>query len=298
MSNINNVDLNLLTAFDLLMTCGSVSKAAQKLGITQSAMSHILKRLRVQFDDPLLIKKGKGMVPTNRAKELFDSIHKPLLKLQSAMEPQLSFVPKSSSQTFNFATTDYFELMAFPYLFQALSKQAPKVKIRCRNMEDHELSEIGTSFDLAFGHFKKAPESLHRKKLWHEKFVTIAAKKHPRIKRSLRLDNFLQENHILISPSGYGRSLVDKQLQLMGHKRHISLYTSHFTTPIHTVVQSQLLATVPQRLVKGFETDLKIFEPPVAIPGFDIHMLWSPLSHNDPAQRWMRNIIQESVSQV
>lgn len=298
MSKINKKDLNLLLAFDLLMKLGSVSKAAQKMGVTQSAMSHILNRLRKEFDDVLLVKKGSKMVPTSRAEQLYSSIQQPLEQLKIALDSNASFEPRNSDLTFVFATTDYFEMLAMPYIMANLQQQAPLIKIRCRNIDDYQLSEIGRTVDFAFGHFKYAPNNLIRKTLWKDEFVCVASKDHPRIKEKLSLAEFVNERHILISPSGHGQSMMSKVLAQQGLKREISLATSHFSTPIHSIRHSELIATMPMRLVELYKSDLNSFEPPVKIDGFDMHILWDTVSHQSLAHKWMRNLISQAVSEV
>ena len=174
--------------------------------------------------------------------------------------------------------------------------QAAQIQLDCRPIEDEDLSEIGTSIDLAFGHYQNAPDNLIRKTLWRETFVTIASKSHPRIVGDLSLAQYLSERHVVISPSGQGRAMVDKQLRTQGKKRQVSLYTSSFTTPVFAVANSELLATVPKQLTVGHEPMLQIFSPPFDMPAFDYHMLWSQLSQHDPANQWLRKLVESSCT--
>lgn len=295
MKKNNDIDLKLVQTFCVLMASRSVSEAAIQMGITQSAMSHILGRLREQFGDKLLIRKGSAMCPTQRAEEIYLSIKEPIQAIKAALGSEVVFDPLSCQQTFVLGTTDYFEALVLPVVSSRLQKEAPGITLKCRNIEDNQLSQLGQGLDFVFGHFRKAPGNLHRATLWREDFVSIVSKKHPKIQRAISLEQLLEEQHVLISPSGSGRSMLDKILQRKRLQRSIRVFTSSFVSPMFSVMNTTLIAMAPRRLAKLFESELQILEPPLKMPTFDLHMLWSPLANNSASHRWLRQLISNAT---
>ncbi|SFC58286.1 DNA-binding transcriptional regulator, LysR family [Pseudoalteromonas denitrificans DSM 6059] len=300
MKNINNYDLNLLNVFRLMMQIRSVSKVAQKLGITQSAMSHVLNKLRAQFDDPLFHKTSHGMEPTIRAQELYETIIDPLENLTRALQITHVFDPLASHRTFVLGTSDYLEKLILPKLVRYLSNTAPNIKLKCTNYDDTKLSKELQNVDFVFGRYSNPAENLYQQTLWHDKFITLANVNHPRIRnKTISINEFINEQHILISPTGVGTSLVDKQLAKLGYKRNVMLTTHLFNTPIEIIETSDMITTMPERLAQYSSDTSKInfITPPVNLEPFEISMLWGPFKHNDPAHKWMRKTILSIAKQ-
>lgn len=291
MNKTNNYDLNLLAIFRLLMEIGSVTKVAAKVGISQSALSHALNKLRNQFDDPLFYKTAHGMEPSIKAKELYQSIKEPLESLTLALQLNQEFNPKTSQHRFVLGTSDYFEKLMLPQIIQYCAKHAPEVKFSCVNCDEQELTQELKQIDLIFGRFKTPPDNLYKQTLWQDCFVTLVNKKHPRIKNGqLNLQQFTNEKHVLISPTGTGTSIVDRELTKQGLKRDIALSSRLFSTPIEIIENSEMITTVPERLAKHMvNTDkVNILDAPITLPTFETNMIWGPIKHTEPAHQWLR----------
>lgn len=298
MKNINNYDLNLLVAFRLMMEVRNVSKVADKLNIGQSAMSHVLKRLRTQFNDPLFNKTSQGMVPTLRAEELYRGLIAPLDELTQALQATQQFSPSTSERVFIIGTSDYFEKLLLNKLILHLSIVAPGIQLRCVNFDDDDLAKELQTVDFVFGRFSNPNQNLYKRKLWQDEFVTVVRRDHSRIKdNNLTLEQFLEENHVLISPSGGGISMVDKELSAQGHQRNVVLTTHLFSTPLDVVACSDMITTMPKLLAEHSyqKNKIKLLKPPVYLAPFEINILWGPYKHNDPAHKWFREMINSIV---
>jgi len=294
MNKFNNCDLNLLNVLRLMIEMRSVSKVANKVGVSQSALSHTLKRLRAQLDDPLFHKTASGMEPSQRALEIYQAIKEPLESLTSALQVVQTFDPKLSQYSFVLGTSDYFEKLLLTSIVQHLSIEAPSIKLRCVNYDDLQLNKELINIDLAFGRHTNPPENLYKQTLWRDRFVTVVNEGHTRIiKDKITLKQFINEKHILISPTGSGTSLVDSELAKKGLKRDIALTSRIFNTPVEIVENSELITTMPERLARHSANIEKVrfLQPPISMQSFEMNMLWGPLKHKEPAHQWLRQTI-------
>jgi DNA-binding transcriptional LysR family regulator len=294
MNKYNNGDLNLLNVFRLMIEMRSVSKVAHKVGVSQSALSHSLKKLRVQFEDPLFHKTALGMEPSQRALEIYRAIKEPLANLTSALQVVQVFDPKLSQHTFVLGTSDYFEKLLLAPIIQHFNIEAPSIKLRCVNYDDLQLNKELIDVDLVFGRYTNPPENLYKQTLWLDSFVTLVAKNHSRIiKDKITLKQFINEKHILISPTGSGTSMVDVELAKLGLTRNIALTSRLFNTPVEIVETSEMITTMPERLAKHStrQEKVKLLSPPISMQAFEVNMLWGPLKHKDPAHQWLRQTI-------
>ncbi|TQV84928.1 LysR family transcriptional regulator [Aliikangiella coralliicola] len=299
MKYIHEYDLNLLVIFSLLFETRSVTQTAERAGVTQSAISHALSRMRTQFGDPLFIKSSNGMVPTVKSEQLYESVQLPLKQLQVAVNPEIQFDPQKSQRTFVLAMSDYVETLLLPRLVNYLAEHSRQTTIRCTRINDFELEKTGSDVDLIIGRFEKAPENFRKKLLWREDMVTIVSKNHPRvISNRIGLQQFVNEEHVLISPKGSGVSLVDAILSEKGLKRRVKVYSHYFMSPTRIVAETELIATIPRKIAElaSREVAIKCLKPPIEIPAIDVSMLWGPVVHYDPAHQWLRNLINEILN--
>ncbi len=190
--SLNRLDLNLLIAFDALMTERNVSKAAEKLFIGQSAMSHSLNRLRQALDDPILVRTTRGMEPTARAEALIVPIRKALLEIEVTVTRHFDFDPKTAKHNFVIAATDYNELILLPSLLKKVREQAPGVHIHVRQpheyLPEEELENGTINVALGFDVSLETPTRIHQQALFHDVFVTMVRKDHPTIGDTLSLE--------------------------------------------------------------------------------------------------------------
>lgn len=299
--NLAGVDLNLLVAFEALMAERSVTRAAERMGLTQSAMSNTLARVRALLGDPVLVRSGGGMQPTDRALELALPVAAALREVRRALSPRPRFVAAQSRQRFRLITADLNELLFLPALVRRLGREAPGVDLEVTHVESGFPAEelrSGRS-DVALGTFQ-VPEGFLARTLFEEEFVCIVRRDHPRVRSRLGLKQFTELGHVLVSPFGGRAGLVDQALA--GHERHrrVAVQTRHFLISPLLVATSDLVATVPRRLAEHFAKllPLRVLRPPVAIAGFATKMVWHARTADEPAQQWLRKLLVEIAAEL
>ncbi|MDO8845922.1 LysR family transcriptional regulator [Methylicorpusculum sp.] len=195
MSNLRNFDLNLLLAFDVLMQERNVTRAAERMFVTQSAMSHTLHRLRQQLDDPLLVKTPSGMQPTDRALALVAPVSSLLLEMDRLLEPPQAFDPASSQRRFTIAATDYMEFLLLPELSRLIEQTAPGVNIHVKRTESAfpmtPLENGSLDVVLGFASVLEPPAQLNCEHLFVDQMACVVRSDHPKIRQAPSLDDYL-----------------------------------------------------------------------------------------------------------
>lgn len=294
--NISGVDLNLMVAFDALMSERSVTRAAERIGLSQSGMSNALARLRTLLDDQVLVRTGDGMMPTRKALAIAPQIHQALEQLGRALSPQPLFDARTSKQQFRVATVDYAELIFLPVLLDRLARDAPGIDLvissLATGLDSDAMSAGRTDLALCPGGIS---EPLREQLLLHESFVCIVRKGHPTVKKRLTLKQFTELGHVLVSPKGQPGSHTDRQLAERGLSRRVAVVTPHFLVAPQAVAASDHISTVPQRIAKIFAAQLPLVlhKPPIEIPSFSMSMIWHSRAVHDPAQRWLRQLVSD-----
>ncbi|KKO58696.1 bacterial regulatory helix-turn-helix, lysR family protein [Serratia ureilytica] len=269
MNNLRRLDLNLLVTLDALLAEHNVTRAAQRLNFSQPAVSVHLAKLRAIFDDPLLLPGPRGMRPTARAEQLREPLRQALAALELAVTPATPFDPAVAPGT------------RLAVLETAPSRIA-------------KLAEQG-EIDLAFHTREGAPPGLRQRTLFSERYVLVGRVGHPKLHENLTLAQFCQLEQVMVSPDGGGfYGITDRALADLGLTRRVVLSVPHFLFVISVLTQSDLVAMLPERLVRN-QPLLQQLEPPLAVPGFEMTMLWHERSHRDPAHRWLREHIVRSV---
>tara|TARA_B100001109_G_scaffold201911_1_gene168758 strand:- start:150431 stop:151366 length:936 start_codon:yes stop_codon:yes gene_type:complete len=303
--NLDRIDLNLLVYLDVLLREGSVTKAAQQLGITQPAMSNGLRRLRELFSDPLLVRTSDGMTPTERAQELQPMIRKALGELEMALQPLEEFDAKSSNRVFRIMVSDYAESTLVPELVKRLRTDAPDVILDVLTPSDVTFKDVEAGkVDMAINRFDEMPQSFHQMTLWQDDFVCLVNPQHPMVS-DFNLEAYLSSKHIWVSKTGMGAGVgidpekvirlgwVDNALSKLGHKRKISVFTRHYQMPALLALNNDLVATLPRKVadMQAEAASLEVKVPPFKIPPFELKMAWSPLVQHHQAHRWLRRTI-------
>lgn len=318
MSSIHfgSLDLNLLRVFDALIEERSVTRAGERLGLTQSAISHALGRLRYVLEDELFVRGSEGMQPTRRAAEIAPRLRQGLLQLQLALTPA-DFVPEQSARRFTVICGEYVGAVFVPALVARLREAAPHAEIRIRpsNMGVAEPLLAGRA-DLAIGSFRRVPDWFSCEPLFAETRVWVVSADHPAAWQELTLERLAELPHLIISATGEDEQavagyVVDHGLERLvtrseigllqgafaarGLSRVIGLTTSHFLAALAVLSQSDMAAPLPRRLATAFAGTyrLKLFEPPYASPSFDIMALSHRERGNEPAILWLRDIVRQ-----
>lgn len=298
MIELHNFDLNLLVAFDLLMEERNVSRAAERMFVTQSAMSHTLQRLRQQLDDPLLVKTPAGMKPTERALSLVEPVKSILRDIKRLIHAPEEFDPLQSSRRFVIAATDYMDLLVLPPLIERIAMAAPGIDIHVKRTElpfpESELEHSDLDVVLGFDTILKPAPYLRKEKLFDDRMTCVVARKHPiSRKKELTLEEYVSRKHMLISRTGTRVGLIDEWLAERGLARRIALIVPHFLSAPFIVAKTDMILSLPERIANAFVglAPLNVLPVPIELPAYDLVMVWHPLREPDPAHRWLRDQI-------
>lgn len=288
--NISNFDLNLLRVLDALLREQNVSRAAERLALSQPAVSNALNRLRVLLDDPLLVRVGRSMQPTPRALALETPIRNALQQIEQSLSADQAFDPASSSQHFRIAVTDYVELICMPRLVEQLSRQAPGIRIDIRHLSPSLPAEAldKGELDLVLGRFEDIPARFSRRH-WMSETLTLAVRTgHPLLAQGLDLERFLELRHLWVH-GGQTRGMVDQWLAEQGLGRDILYTTPNYLQAAHIVASSELAAVLPSQLARYFAAllPLQLLDLPFALGPFHLEIVSLAQRQRDAALQWL-----------
>lgn len=304
-----NLDLNLLRVFDAVMIEQNLTRAADRLAMTQPAVSNALKRLRGAMGDELLIRTAHGMKPTARAEELWPPIRDALMNLEALIAPREAGIADSQA-TFRLAMMDSTASLLLPSLMRSIKQNAPGMNIRMSQLKTRDprpmllLGEI----DLAVGFFPGVvaqtmseqvhPSSIRHKRLYTGEYVCVMRKDHPLADGELTLDRYCSAEHVLVSASGRAHGLAEEVLQNLGRKRRLALTVNQFFTVGRVVAASDLLTVIPRHLIAstGMEHTLIAKELPFALPAVHVDMLWHERVTQNRSHVWLREQLIELTS--
>lgn len=292
-------DLNLLITLDVLLTEGSVARAAQRLRLSPSAMSRALARLRETTGDPLLVRAGRGLVPTPRALALREQVSRLVQEAQAVLRPAQSLDLGQVTRTFTLRASEEFVENLGPALLARIAQDAPFVRLRFVNKTDNDYALLREGrVDLAIGVVDPgaSPEVLTQA-LFRDRLVGVVRSGHPLSQGEVSAARFAQGQHVYVSRRGLERGQVDDALQAQGFARDISTIVAGFATAIALARDTDLIASVPERYTAHQREGLYSFALPVAIPTFTVTMLWHPRLDADLAHRWLRGCLREVCGQ-
>ncbi len=296
--DLHRIDLNLLVSLDMLLAERNVTHAARRLSISQPALSAQLRQLRDLFDDPLLIPGARGMNPTRRALELQGPLRALLASVNSLVTGQLQFDSASATDEFRIAATDSIQAAVCVPLIAAMRSSAPNTRIALFPADRTRLGEQLASgeIDLVLGTRPTLPDAVKARPLYEETFLCLLRRDHPCAGRPLDLDTFCRLEHVLVSTSGGGFSgAVDEALMRLGHTRRVVASLTSFLVAPALIAKSDLICTVPARLAHALGESVVVVPPPCEVGSFSVHMGWDSRSENDPAQKWLRQQVIESI---
>lgn len=289
--DIRKLDFNLLVTLDALLAERSVSRAAQRLGLSQPALSAQLARLREMLGDPLFVPSHRGMTPTPLALGLQAPLAAALAQLRAVVTSARAFDPARDDFTVHVACSDYVQSALLLDFTLALRRAAPGLRIALRAADSARLEgqmEKG-EVDLAVLTPDGIADALRSRRLFEERYVFIARRGHPALRRPLDAQRFCELEHVMVSPRGGSFATpVDEVLDAQGLRRRVVVSASTFHSVLDLVERSDLVALVPARMVEGRNVRLRVLDPPLPVPGFAIHMAWHDRNHGDAAQRWVR----------
>jgi DNA-binding transcriptional LysR family regulator len=292
--DIAALDLNLLLVLEALLEKRSVTKAANQVGLSQSALSSALGRLRVTFGDVLFVRSSAGMLPTPRALELEPDLRLAMASVRRVITPG-GFDPSAAMVTFRIATGDYAELLMLPPLLEALAKKAPSACITVAPIAANPISRLEDgSSDVVIAPFLEAGAHVEVDALFDDGFVCAVRKGHPALRKRLTLNRFARLRHLLVSPEGEGVAYVDQVLARAGLSREVAVRVPHFSVAEKLLVASDLVATLPLRLVGQMdEARVSSVRPPFETATFTMRAAWHQRTLASPAHRWFRSLMTE-----
>lgn len=295
---LESINLNLLVAFVHLFEELNVTRAARRHGVTQSAMSYNLRKLREVFGDPLFVREGRGMCPTPRAEMLVHKLQRGIAELRSAMEAYPSFEPATSDRTFCITSTDYFTSVALPDLARQLLTLAPGVRLRISpyTAEGLRAVEEGSGELLGGSQFHGSSGDLRRRLVYRDPLVCVRAKSADT--RPLDLDRYLEFPHIEVG--GPYPGFAQTALRRKGLARDVRVTVPSYAGVLAAVVRTGLLATVPLALVVSspLSSELEVYEPPLPLPDIEASLYWHPRHVDDPGLAWLRGAVMQTGRDV
>ncbi|MCF5724613.1 LysR family transcriptional regulator [Pseudomonas syringae] len=288
-------DLNLLITLDVLLAEGSVARAAQRLHLSPSAMSRALARLRETTGDPLLVRAGRGLVPTPRALALREQVGRLVQEAHAVLRPAHSLDMAQLDRTFTLRTSEEFVENFGPALLARIAQDAPGVRLRFVNKTDKDSTLLREgSVDLETGVVDpiSSPEVLTQA-LFRDRLIGVVRSGHPLSQGDVSLQRYAQGQHVYVSRRGQDRGQIDDALQAQGLSRPISTIVAGFSTAIALARDTDLIASVPERYTAHQRAGLHSFALPLTLPGFTVAMLWHPRLDADLAHRWLRGCLRE-----
>jgi DNA-binding transcriptional LysR family regulator len=293
-------DLNLLITLDVLLAEGSVARAAQRLRLSPSAMSRALARLRETTGDPLLVRAGRGLVPTPRALELRERVSQLVQDAEAVLRPAETPDLKQLVRTFTLRTREGFVENFGPDLIARVSDEAPGVQLRFVQKMDKDSAPLrdGT-VDLETGvvGLSMGPE-LRAQALFRDRFIGVVRMGHPLSQGEITPARYAAGRHISFSRSGLDKGLIDEALRSLGLERQIVTVVGGFSTALSLARASDLIASVPDRHTENLRAGMHSFPLPLPLPEFTISLLWHPRMHADPAHRWLRGLVREICAAI
>jgi DNA-binding transcriptional LysR family regulator len=292
-------DLNLLFTLDVLLAEGSVARAARRLRLSPSAMSRALARLRRTTGDPLLVRSGRGLVPTPRALELRERVGEVVRSAQGMLLTAEKLDLRALRRTFTLRTSDGFVENFGPALVARVASDAPGVRLRLMPKPDKDSAPLRDgAVDLETGVVDEAtsPE-LRTRALFRDRFVGVVRVGHPLARGKVTAARYAAALHVQFSRQGLERGPIDESLQRLGLERHVAAIVGNFSAALALARASDLVAAVPERHTSNMRASLHAglhsFALPVAVPPITVSMLWHPRMDADAAHRWLRECVRE-----
>jgi DNA-binding transcriptional LysR family regulator len=293
--NIAGLNLNLLVVLDALLAERHVSRAAIRLGLSQPAVSNALAQLRAHLGDPLLVRSGSRMLPTERAMAIGGRVHAALAELEGALETP-SFEPARATRTFTIATSDFADFVLLPQLLARLGHEAPGIRLQMQSWSQQRIPPALESgeVDLMLGFYRGLPAGHREETLFGDGLVCVVRKGHPRVGRMLDLRTYASLSHVLVSAEAAGPGVVDAELAKHGLTRTIGLRTSHFLMVPPVVAATDFVAALSWRVAKpaAAHLPLRVLPPPLALPSGSVGQVWHERTHGSPAHAWLRGLIR------
>jgi DNA-binding transcriptional LysR family regulator len=292
---LSDIDLNQLVLFQHLMVERRVSKVADKLGLTQPAVSNTLAKLRRQFGDELFVRTPAGMMPTPFAEQLAEPVGYALGMIHSGLNQHSRFEPASVKRSMTIGMTDIGEIVFLPALVERLRRDAPGVSLATVRTtattlrDDMEAGKV----DLAIGPLPQLKAGFFQRRLFRQRYVCLFRKGHALDRKRLSLADFKAAEHLIIVSAGTGHGKVDDLIRRAGVERTVRLTIPHFVSVGPLLRRTDMVATVTERLAESLAEpfDLTFRPHPIDLPEVAINVFWHAKVHRSPAHQWLRGVV-------
>lgn len=299
--NIDALDLNLLRVLQVVLTEKSATRAAQRLHVTQSAISNALGRLREVLDDPLFVRNARGLTPTPRALELQPELDALMRSMRELLNGPDRFDPKTTSREFKVACADYCITILGTELSVLLVERAPGARLSFVTLEQLSSGEgLASDIDLHLGMPPRIPSGCRSSPLFDDRFVCMRKKSTRPSSRGLSLKEYLNAAHVRVSVLGSESDAVDRALAARRFKRNIALTVPHFSVLPPIVQHTGYIATLSRRLAETQARwfDITLCEPPIDLGERSTRMVWHERTDADPGARFLRQLVQEAAQRA
>ncbi len=303
--HVSERDLRLFLVLDALLDHRSVTRAATALGLTQSAVSHSLRALRVRFNDPLLVRIGNTLTPTPRALALRPSLSLGLAELERVLGRETAFDPAQSTRCFTLATPDHPQFTVLPELVGRLRREAPGLDFRVRSIGTGLVDDLASGrLDLVLAgaeveHQLALDGELMRVRVISEPFRCILRRGHAALEGDLDLDSYAALPHLLVSTTGGSTGIVDAALEDLGRRRRVAMTVPSFPAAIWMVAASDLIATLPKAITdRAARHEVEVREVPMALPSSDAYLWWHPRFQHEPGHVWWRQTLTDALARL
>lgn len=293
---MSDLDFNLLVALDALLREQSVSAAARRLELSTSAMSRTLSRLRTALGDPILVPAGRGMVATPHALAIAEDVHVLKDAVKTVLSPPSTVEIREMRRHFTIRANEAFVLLYAADLSAAVTNAAPGIRLRFAPRADKDVQALrDAAVDLDIGVLPRDSGELRCQSLFEDRFVGVARVGHPIFDAGITAERYAALGHVVFSPQPDYVGPVDRALAELGHERDVRLIVPSFPAVIAVAAASDLIGSIPKSYCKSAATrEIRIFDLPVAVPGFNIVQAWHPRMDADRAHRWLRALIFET----
>ncbi|MEM9461877.1 MAG: LysR family transcriptional regulator [Myxococcota bacterium] len=298
----SRLDANLVLALHALLEARGVSRAAERLGMGQPAMSHALKRLRAHFGDDLLVRgDGRHMQLTPRARELADLARQGVEAVERVFDAPPPFDPSSARRDFRVAASDGMDVILLSRLLPLLSEQAPGIDLQLPGVGAEVMVALDEGrVDLVLGHVREPPIDLRRRRMYWDRMLCVVRRDHPEVGDPLGLETYLALRHLLVAPQGSRRGEVDAVLDRLGRSRRVAVVLPSLLAALTLIAECDLVLTLPGRLARAFASRLpiRVLEPPIELTPYEVVQLWHERDHQDPAHQWLRGALSQALEPV
>jgi DNA-binding transcriptional LysR family regulator len=293
-------DFNLLVTLDVLLAENNVARAAKRLRLSPSAMSRALARLRETTGDPLLVRAGRGLVPTPRALQLRDVVSQLVPAVEAVLRPAAKLNLKQLQRTFTIRSSEGFVETFGPDLIAHVSEEAPGVRLYFVQKPDKEstpLREGTVDMETGVVEDSTSPE-IRAQALFRDRYIAVVRMGHALCDGEITPVRYVAGRHVLVSRRGFDRGQIDEAVRLLGLQREITTSVAGFSTALALARASDMIATVPERHTAGLRAGLHSFPLPFGMEDFTVSLLWHPRMDGDQAHGWLRGCIREICAKL